>query len=29
VFKFDFGRAFDGKDFTDDWKFYFTIGPEW
>lgn len=29
VFKFEFGRAFNMKEFTDDWKFYFTIGPEW
>ncbi len=29
IFKFDWARAYNFKDFTDDWKFYFTIGPEW
>lgn len=29
IFKFDWARAYDFSDFTDDWKFYFTIGPEW
>jgi len=29
IFKFDIGRAYNFQDFTDDWKYYLTIGPEW
>ncbi|KPK67720.1 hypothetical protein AMJ87_12960, partial [candidate division WOR_3 bacterium SM23_60] len=29
VFNFEWARAHDFKRWTDDWKFYFTIGPEW
>jgi len=29
IFKFDYARAYNFSDFTDDWKFHFTIGPEW
>jgi len=29
IFKFDYSRAFNFREFTDDWKFHFTIGPEW
>ncbi len=29
IFKFDWARAYNFSEFTDDWKFYFTIGPEW
>ena len=29
IFKLDFARAFNFKDFVDDWKFYLTLGPEW
>lgn len=29
IFKFDIARAYNFRDFTDDWKFSLTIGPEW
>lgn len=29
VFNFEFARAHDFQRWTDDWKFHFTIGPEW
>ena len=29
IFKLDVARAYNFQDFTDDWKWYFTIGPEW
>jgi len=29
IFKFDWARAYNFSDFTDRWKFYFTLGPEW
>jgi len=29
IFKFDYARAHNFNEWTDDWKFHFTIGPEW
>ncbi len=29
IFRLDFGRACNLQKFTDDWKFYFTLGPDW
>ncbi len=29
VFNFEWARAHNFREWTDDWKFYFTIGPEW
>lgn len=29
IFRLDYARAFDLRDFTDDWKLYLTIGPDW
>ena len=29
IFKLDVARAYNFQDFTDDWKWYLTIGPEW
>jgi len=29
IFKLDVGRAFNFQKFTDNWKWYLTIGPEW
>lgn len=29
IFQFDWARAFNFRDFTDDWKFHFTLGPDW
>jgi Tol biopolymer transport system component len=29
IFKLDWARSHDFRDFTDDWKFYLTLGPEW
>jgi hypothetical protein len=29
IFKIDVARAYDFHDFTDEWKWYLTIGPEW
>ncbi|MGB3340889.1 MAG: hypothetical protein WBB37_05360 [bacterium] len=29
IFKLDVARSYNFQDFTDDWKWYLTIGPEW
>ncbi len=29
IFKFDVARAYNFRDFTDEWKYYLTLGPEW
>lgn len=29
IFKLDWARAHNFQDFTDDWKFYLTLGPDW
>jgi len=29
IFRLDWARAHNFRDFVDDWKFYLTLGPEW